>query len=82
MTLLAPHTEELRKLSELPTELALRRAAAFLARLVKDPEFVESQILPLLEEARDREEWTGETTTPATTASATDERTEERSPKR
>jgi predicted metal-dependent enzyme (double-stranded beta helix superfamily) len=57
MILLAPHTEGLRKLSELPTELALPRAAAFLARLVKDPDFVESQILPLLEEARDREDW-------------------------
>ena len=57
MTLLAPHTNELRKLSELPTELALRRSAAFLARLVKDADFVESQILPLLEEARDREDW-------------------------
>jgi predicted metal-dependent enzyme (double-stranded beta helix superfamily) len=57
MTLLAPYTEGLRKLSEFPTELALLRAAAFLARLVKDPDFVESQILPLLEEARDREDW-------------------------
>jgi predicted metal-dependent enzyme (double-stranded beta helix superfamily) len=57
MTLLAPHTEELRKLSEFPTELALRRAADFLARLVRDPDFVESQILPLLEEGRDGEDW-------------------------
>jgi hypothetical protein len=55
--LLAPHTEGLRKLSEFPTELALPRAAAFLARLVKDPDFVESQILPLLGEARGREDW-------------------------
>jgi predicted metal-dependent enzyme (double-stranded beta helix superfamily) len=57
MILLAPHTEGLRKLSEFPTELALPRAAAFLARLLKDPDLVESQILPLLEEARDREDW-------------------------
>jgi predicted metal-dependent enzyme (double-stranded beta helix superfamily) len=57
MTLLAPHTDELRKLSGLPTESALRRAAPFLARLVEDPDFVESQILPLLEEARDRDDW-------------------------
>jgi len=57
MTLLAPHTNELRKISELPTELALPHAATFLARLVKDPDFVGSEILPLLEEARDREDW-------------------------
>lgn len=57
MTLLAPHTDELRKLSELPTEQALPLAAAFLARLVKDPDFVASQILPSLEEAGDTEDW-------------------------
>src|SRR3712207_210547 len=57
MTLLAPHTNELRKISELPTELALRRAAAFLVDLVKDPDFVASQIVPSLEDARDREAW-------------------------
>jgi predicted metal-dependent enzyme (double-stranded beta helix superfamily) len=47
-TALALETNELQKLSELPTELALHEATAFLARLVK--------ILPLLEEARGREE--------------------------
>jgi hypothetical protein len=57
MTLLTLHTNELRKLSELPTELALQRAAAFLAGLVKDPDFVGSQILPLLEGARGSEDW-------------------------
>ena len=57
MTLLAPHTNELRKISELPTEPALRHAATFLGRLVKDPDFVGSQILPLLEEAKDSEDW-------------------------
>jgi predicted metal-dependent enzyme (double-stranded beta helix superfamily) len=55
-TLLAPETNELQKLSELPTELALQQAAPFLAHLVKDPTFLEAEILPLLEEARDREE--------------------------
>ncbi len=57
MTLLAPQTDELRKISELPTESALPQAAAFLADLVKAPDFVASEILPLLEEARGREEW-------------------------
>jgi hypothetical protein len=36
-TTLIPDADELRKISELPTESALRRAAAFLAYLVKDP---------------------------------------------
>ena len=55
-TLLAPETNELQKLSELPTELALQQAASFLAHLVKDPIFLEAEILPLLQEARAREE--------------------------
>ena len=55
-TLLAPETNELQKLSELPTELALQQAAPFLAHLVKDPTFLEAEILPLLQEARAREE--------------------------
>jgi predicted metal-dependent enzyme (double-stranded beta helix superfamily) len=54
---LVPDTNQLRKISELPTELALRQAASFLAHLVKDPDFVGSRILPLLEEARHREDW-------------------------
>jgi predicted metal-dependent enzyme (double-stranded beta helix superfamily) len=54
--LLAPDTDELQKLSELPTELALQQAAPFMARLVKDPTFLEAEILPLLQEARAREE--------------------------
>jgi hypothetical protein len=56
-TSLTPDTNELRRFSGLPTELALPHAAPFLARLVKDPDFVESEILPLLEEARHREGW-------------------------
>jgi predicted metal-dependent enzyme (double-stranded beta helix superfamily) len=56
-TTFTPDTDELRKIAELPTESALRRAARFLARLVKDPDFVRSQILPSLEEARDSEDW-------------------------
>ena len=56
-TTLTPDTDELRKISSLPTESALQRAAAFLADLVKDPAFVGSQVLPLIEEARDSEDW-------------------------
>ena len=39
-TTFTPDTDELRKIAELPTESALRRAARFPARLVKDPDFV------------------------------------------
>jgi hypothetical protein len=48
-------TNDLQKLSELPVELALRRAVPFLVRLVKDPAFFESEIRPLLEVARGAE---------------------------
>jgi predicted metal-dependent enzyme (double-stranded beta helix superfamily) len=56
-TLLTPDTNQLRKISELPTELALRQAATFLSHLVKDPDFVDSRILPFLEVARYGEDW-------------------------
>ena len=56
-TLLTPDTIQLQKTSELPTELALRQAATFLSQLVKDSDFLESLILPLLEEARGRGDW-------------------------
>jgi predicted metal-dependent enzyme (double-stranded beta helix superfamily) len=52
----APYTDELQKLSELPTELALRRSAPYLARLVKDPAFLEAEVLPHLQEVRGAEE--------------------------
>ena len=55
-TTFTPDTDELRKIAELPTESALRRAARFLASLVKDPDFVGSQIFPSLEEATDSED--------------------------
>ena len=55
-TSLALDTNELQKLSELPTELALRQAAPFLAHLVKESDFLEAEILSLLEEARGTEE--------------------------
>jgi predicted metal-dependent enzyme (double-stranded beta helix superfamily) len=47
---------ELENLSELPTDLALQQAAPCLAHLVKDPTFLEAEILPLLKEARGTEE--------------------------
>jgi len=50
-------TNELQKISELPTELALQQAAPFLASLVKTPAFLESEILPLTKAASDREDW-------------------------
>ncbi len=56
-TSLTPDTKELQKISELPTELALQQAATFLSHLVKDPDFVSSLILPILEAARSRGDW-------------------------
>ena len=57
-TSVALDTNELQKLSELPTELALQQAALFLAHLVKDPTFLETEILPLLDDARNTgEDW-------------------------
>jgi predicted metal-dependent enzyme (double-stranded beta helix superfamily) len=55
-TPLALDMNELQKLSELPTELALQRAVPFVADLAKDPTFLEAEILPLLQEARGTEE--------------------------
>ena len=40
---------DLQTLSRLPTELAVRKAALYLARLVEDPAFFEAEIRPLLE---------------------------------
>lgn len=45
-------TDHLKSISELPTELALKQAAPFLVRLVKDSTFFESEVRPLQEEAR------------------------------
>ena len=56
-TLLGLDTNELQRLSELPTDPALRRAARLLAHLVREPAFVEFEILPLLQEAKGREDW-------------------------
>ncbi len=56
-TSLVIDTNELREISELPVDSALRRAAAFLADLAEDPAYFEATILPVLEEARGKEEW-------------------------
>ena len=54
-TSVALDMNEMQALSELPTELALQRAAPFLAHLVRDPNFLEAEILPLLKEPRGTE---------------------------
>jgi len=56
-TLPIPDTNELEKLSNLPTQLALQRAAPLLAHLVRDPAFLDAYVLPLLEEAREADDW-------------------------
>lgn len=48
---------ELRKICELPTESALRRAVPFLGDLVENPDFVEAEILPLLYESEGARGW-------------------------
>ena len=50
-------TNELPKLADLPTEMALRRAARFLVRLVEDAAFLEEVILPVLRDAQGAKEW-------------------------
>jgi predicted metal-dependent enzyme (double-stranded beta helix superfamily) len=56
-TLPAPDTSKLEETSRFPTELALQRAAPLLARLASDPEFLNSRVLPLLEQAGSPEDW-------------------------
>jgi len=56
-TTFAPDTEKLRGLGSLPTGQALPRAAAFLADLVHDRSFLNSHVLPLLDEAQNAERW-------------------------
>ncbi len=56
-TLSALDTTKLEEFSNLPTGLALQKAAAFLARLVRDPAFVNTHVLPLLKEARRAGDW-------------------------
>jgi predicted metal-dependent enzyme (double-stranded beta helix superfamily) len=56
-TTLDPATNELPKLADLPTEMALRRAARFLVRLVEDAAFLEKVILPVRRDAQGAKEW-------------------------
>jgi len=56
-TIFAPVSTELQDLSGKPTSQALPRAAAFLADLVQDRQFLESHVLPVLEEAQVAESW-------------------------
>jgi Cysteine dioxygenase type I len=56
-TLSVPDTNELEKLSNLPTQLALQSAAPFLAHLVREPAFLDACVLPLLQTARIIEDW-------------------------
>jgi hypothetical protein len=56
-TTYAPYAIELQELGALPTAQALPEAAAFLADLVQDRSFLESQVLSVLEEARGAEGW-------------------------
>ncbi|TCJ16155.1 hypothetical protein E0L93_10800 [Rubrobacter taiwanensis] len=56
--LLEPEAAELEKISGLPVETALPRAARFLNRLAEDRAFIEEEVLPLLREAQGaQEEW-------------------------
>jgi hypothetical protein len=56
-TLPTPDIIRLERLSDLPAEAALQRAASFLAYLARDPGFLEPHVLPLLLEARRAEDW-------------------------
>ncbi len=56
-TIYTPDQGRLYRISELPTESALRQAAAFLADLVKGRAFLDSLILPLAEEAEGERDW-------------------------
>ena len=50
--------DELQNISALPMDLALQRATRYLAHLVENPEFVDVEIRPLLEESGDtRADW-------------------------
>src|SRR5829696_10376762 len=56
-TLALPDTNELEKLSNLSTELALQSAAPFSAHLVREPAFLDACGIPLLQTARIIEDW-------------------------
>lgn len=56
-TALAPYVGRLRRISELSAEWALPQAAHLLVRLMKDAGFLQYEVLPALEVARDAEDW-------------------------
>jgi predicted metal-dependent enzyme (double-stranded beta helix superfamily) len=56
-SLQSPRVEGLDTVCDLPPEAALPRAASFLNDMVKDPTLLESEILPLLGEARGKGAW-------------------------
>jgi predicted metal-dependent enzyme (double-stranded beta helix superfamily) len=56
-TALAQGPIELQELSALPTRLALPRAAAFLADLVRDSSFLEAHVKPALEDGQEADRW-------------------------
>jgi predicted metal-dependent enzyme (double-stranded beta helix superfamily) len=56
-TTLAPSADRLRRISGASARSALPQAAHFLARLVRDPGFLQYEVLPLLEEAKASENW-------------------------
>ena len=56
-TSLALSTDSLRRISGFSTGSALPQAAHFLGRLVRDPGFLQDEILPLLAEAKASENW-------------------------
>ena len=53
----ALHRNDLRKISGLPTNLSLQMAAAFLADLVEDSDFMGSEVLRLLKESEGAGSW-------------------------
>src|ERR671910_3048868 len=58
-TISLPSAQEsqLEALAALPLELALREAVPSLVRLADNPAFLNTQVLPLLQEAREAENW-------------------------
>lgn len=56
-TSIAQNATELGEICELPTEVALPRAARFVADLAGDPAFLEAEVLPLLREAEGARDW-------------------------
>ena len=57
LTLPTAEEDQLEVLAQLPPELALREVASLLPRLASHPAFLEAHVLPLLEEARETEDW-------------------------